>query len=166
MKYIQIGKISNVHGIKGELRVIPLTDDMRRYDDLNEVYIGINRELFEIERVNYSKNQVILKLKNINSISEAEEYLNNFLWIDIEDSNKSEDSYFLFEIIGLDVFDLKGRNIGKVKDVIQTGRNDLYLVKNQEKESLIPAVKEFIKEIDLENKKIIIDPIEGLIDED
>ncbi|MDO5708011.1 MAG: ribosome maturation factor RimM [Andreesenia angusta] len=166
MEYIQIGKISSIHGVKGELKVIPLTDDIRRYDDLKEVYIGIDKNLIEIEKVSYLKNQIIIKFKDIDNISDAEKYLNNFLWIDIENANKPKDAYFLFEIIGLEVYDLEDNYIGKVRDIIQTGRNDLYLVKNYEKESLIPAVSQFIKEIDLDNKRIIIDPIEGLIDED
>lgn len=164
MEYIQIGKISNVHGVKGDLKVIPLTDDMKRYDELSHVLLGMNKDEYEIENVSYAKNQIILKLKGIDDIKSAEKVRNSFLWIDKEDANVPEGAYFLFDIIGIDVVDTDGNEIGKVRDVIQTGANDIYLVKSEEKEHMIPAVKEFVKNIDIDKKQMVIDPIEGMLE--
>ena len=164
MEYIQIGKISNIHGVKGDIKVIPLTDDMKRYDELKEVYVGINKDLLEIEKVSYLKNQVILKFKGINSIKDAEKYLNNFISINKEDAILPEGSYFLFDIIGMEVYDMKDNFIGKIRDVIQSGANDVYVIKDSDTEYMIPAVKQFVKSIDIENKKMLIDPIEGMLE--
>lgn len=164
MEYIQVGKISSIHGVKGELKAIPLTDDIRRFDDLDEVFVGMDKELMEIEKVSYIKNQVIIKFKDIDSVRDAEKLIGRFLWIDREDAIIDDDAYFLFEIIGLDVFDTEGNEIGRVKDVIQSGRNDLYLIRHGDSESLVPAVTEFVKEINIKEKRMVIDPIEGLLE--
>lgn len=164
MEYIQIGKISSIHGVKGEVKVVPLTDDIKRFDELKSVLIGIDKEKYDIFKVNYSKNQVIIKFKNIDCVKDAEKLLGKFLSINIKDAKKEKNAYFLFEIIGLEAFDTKGNKIGKISNVLQSGRNDIYVVKDGEKENLIPAIKEFVKKIDLKENKIIIDPIEGLIE--
>ncbi len=164
MEYIQVGKISSIHGVKGELKAIPLTDDIRRFDDLDEVFVGMDKELMEIEKVSYIKNQVIIKFKDIDSVRDAEKLIGRFLWIDREDAIIDDDAYFLFEIIGLDVFDTEGNEIGRVKDVIQSGRNDLYLIRHGDSESLVPAVTEFVKEINIKEKRMVIDPIEGMLE--
>ncbi len=164
MEYIQIGKISNVHGVKGDLKVIPLTDNMKRYDELSHVLIGMNKDEYEIETVSYSKNQIILKLKGIDDIKSAEKLRNSFLWIDKEDAILPEGAFFLFDIIGIDVLDTEGNIIGKVRDVIQSGANDIYVIKSGENDYMIPAVKEFVKQIDIDEKRMVIDPIEGMLE--
>jgi 16S rRNA processing protein RimM len=163
--YIQVGKIINTHGIKGELKILPLTDEITRFEELPYVIIENENEELEIESVKYKKNFVILKLKAFNNINEVIEFKNRYLLIHEKDSKElPENTYFIFELIGLEVFTTTGENIGKVIDVLQPGANDVYVVKNNGKEYLIPAIKDIIKEINIEDKKMIIDPIEGLIE--
>lgn len=163
-EYIQVGKISSLHGVKGEVKVVPLTDDIRRYDELKEVYMGIDKELVKIKKVSYMKGQVAVKFEGVDSVKDAEKILNSFLWVRREEAKKADDAFFIFDIIGLEVYDVESNYIGKVKDVLQTGANDVYVVKDEEKEYLIPAVKSIVKSIDIAGKKMAIDPIEGLLE--
>lgn len=164
MEYVQVGKVSNTHGNKGDVKVIPLTDDMRSFDELESVYLGMDKEVYDIESVAYQKGQVLVKFSGVDSLRDAEELLNSFLWLKLDEVDRQEGSYFLFEIVGLDVYDTKGSHIGKIKEVLQPGANDVYVVKDGEKEHLIPAVEEIVVDIDLDEKKIVIDPIEGMIE--
>lgn len=167
MEYIKVGRIINTHGIRGELKVFPLTDNLDRFDDLKIVYIGNNKEKVEIEQVKYHKGLAIIKLKEFHNINQVLKFKDDFLYIDVEDKVElPEDHYFIFDIVDCNVYDTKGRKIGVVTDVLQYTSNDVYVVKDMEKnkEYLIPAVKEFVVDIDVENKKIIIDPIEGMIE--
>lgn len=167
MDYIKVGWITNTHGIKGELKIHPLTDDINRFDDLKKVYIGNNKVAAEIERVKYIKGWVILKFKEFNNINEVLQYKGDYIYIDERDRVElPEDHFFIFDIIDCSVYTTKGEKIGLVVDVLQYASNDVYVVKdhNNEKEYLIPAVKEFVVEVDVEDKKIIIDPIEGMIE--
>jgi len=167
MEYIKVGRIINTHGIRGELKVFPLTDNLDRFDDLKIVYIGNNKEKVEIEQVKYHKGLAIIKLKEFDNINQVLKFKDDFLYIDVEDKVElPEDHYFIFDIVDCNVYDTKGRKIGVVTDVLQYTSNDVYVVKDMEKnkEYLIPAVKEFVVDIDVENKKIIIDPIEGMIE--
>lgn len=167
MEYIKVGRIINTHGIRGELKVLPLTDNLDRFDDLKIVYIGNNKEKVEIEQVKYHKGLAIIKLKEFDNINQVLKFKDDFLYIDVEDKVELPvDHYFIFDIVDCNVYDTKGRKIGVVTDVLQYTSNDVYVVKDMEKnkEYLIPAVKEFVVDIDVENKKIIIDPIEGMIE--
>lgn len=167
MEYIKVGRIINTHGIRGELKVFPLTDNLDRFDDLKIVYIGNNKEKVEIEQVKYHKGLAIIKLKEFHNINQVLKFKDDFLYIDVEDKVElPEDHYFIFDIVDCNVYDTKGRKIGVVTNVLQYTSNDVYVVKDMEKnkEYLIPAVKEFVVDIDVENKKIIIDPIEGMIE--
>jgi 16S rRNA processing protein RimM len=167
MEYIKVGRIINTHGIRGELKVFPLTDNLDRFDDLKIVYIGNNKEKVEIEQVKYHKGLAIIKLKEFHNINQVLKFKDDFLYIDVEDKVElPEDHYFIFDIVDCNVYDTEGRKIGVVTDVLQYTSNDVYVVKDKEKnkEYLIPAVKEFVVDIDVENKKIIIDPIEGMIE--
>lgn len=164
MEYLQVGKISNVHGLNGEVKVIPLTDDIKRFGELEGVYMGMDKDYFEIDKVSYQKGQAIIKFKGISSLAEAEDKINSFLWVKTEEAKRPEGAYFLFEIIGLEVYDVSGNYVGKVKDVLQPGANDVYVVKNGESEYLIPGIKEIVVNIDLDEKKMTIDPLEGMIE--
>lgn len=167
MEYIKVGRIINTHGIKGELKVFPLTDNLDRFDDLKIVYLGNNKEKVEIEQVKYHKGLVIIKFREFDNINQVLRFKDDFIYIDEEDKVKlPEGHYFIFDIIDCDVYDTEGRKIGIVIDVLQYTSNDVYVVKDQDKNKqyLIPAVKQFIVDIDVDNKKIIIDPIEGMIE--
>ena len=166
-EYLEIGQIVNTNGLKGTLKVKPLTDDITRFEDLETVYIQKAKELveFKIQEVKYSKNMVLLKLEGIDNIEEAQEYKNFYLKINREDAVElEEDSYFIVDIIGCEVYTESQELLGKVIDVFPTGSNDVYTVKNSEgKEILLPAIEDVIKDVDIENKKIIIHLMEGLI---
>lgn len=166
-EYLEIGQIVNTNGLKGVLKIKPLTDDITRFEDLETVYIEKAKELveFKIQEVKYSKNMVLLKLEGIDDIDEAEKYKNFYLKINREDAVELEDdSYFIVDIIGCEVYTDTDELLGKVTDVFPTGSNDVYTVKNSEgNEILLPAIADVIKDVDIENKKIIIHLMEGLI---
>lgn len=161
---LRVGKIVNTHGLKGEVKVIPLTDDPKRYNDLEFVLIdGIERK---IQGVKYQKDRVIVKVEGINSIEEAEKYKNKYMEIPREYAVPlEEDSYYIADIIGCTVYDTNGKDLGKIFDVIQTKNNDVYWIKKP-KELLIPVLLEIVTDIDVENKKITIKPVGEWQDED
>lgn len=167
MEYIEIGQIVNTNGLKGVVKVNPFTDDISKFEDLKYVYIQLKRELkkVKIEQVRYNKNQVLLKLEGIDSIEEAEKYRNFYLKTEKESQEDlGEDTYYIVDLIGLDVYSDKNEYLGKIEDVFPTGSNDVYVVKdNLGKQILIPAIADVVKEVDLKNKKMIINLIPGLI---
>ncbi len=166
-KYLEIGQIVNTNGLKGILKIKPLTDDITRFEDLEAVYIEKAKELikYNIQEVKYNKNMVLLKLEGIDDISEAEKYKNCYIKINREDAlTLEENSYFVVDIIGLEVYTEEEELLGKVIEVFSTGSNDVYTIKNSEgKEILLPAISEVIKKVDIPNKKIIVHLLEGLI---
>ena len=165
MDYISIGKITNTHGIKGELKVYPLTDDIKRFDILEKAYIGEDKIPVNVESVKYHKNLAILKFKEYNNINEVVDFKDYYIYVDKDGRVElPEGHFFIYEILDSQVFDLDENLIGYLSDVIQGPANDIYLIKDGEKEYLIPAVGEFIKKIDLEKKRIYIQPIEGMIE--
>lgn len=167
-KYLEIGQIVNTFGIKGQVKIVPFTDDITRFDELKEIYVEKKNELklFQIEQVNYKKNMVILKLKGIETVEEAEKLRNCYLKIDRKDAKKlPKDTYFIVDLIGLDVYTDEGKLIGKVDDIYNAGSSDIYVVKDElGKQILLPAIKDVLKEVDLENQKIIVHLIKGLVD--
>ncbi len=167
MDYIIVGKITNTHGIRGEVKVYPLTDDIKRFDILENAYIGDEKIQVQIDGVKYHKNLVILKFKEYSDINEIKDFKDCFIYVDEQGKIKlPKDHFFIHEILDSEIFDIDMNLIGILIDVIQGPGNDVYLVKDSEngKEYLIPAVKEFVKKIDIEEKKIYIDPIEGMLE--
>ena len=167
MEYIEIGQIVNTNGLKGVVKVNPFTDDISKFEDLKYVYIQLKNELkkVKIEQERYNKNQVLLKLEGIDSIEEAEKYRNFYLKTEKESQEDlGEDTYYIVDLIGLDVYSDKNEYLGKIEDVFPTGSNDVYVVKdNLGKQILIPAIADVVKEVDLKNKKMTINLIPGLI---
>lgn len=166
--YLEIGQIVNTYGIKGFVKVVPFTDDITRFEELKSVYIDIKGNLkeFTIEEVKYSKNMVLLKFKEIPDINEAEKYRNYYIKISRDNAIKlPKDTYFIADLIGLDVYDQNSNNLlGKVDDIFSTGSNDVYVVKDElGKQILLPGTKEVIKLVDIENGKIFVNLIKGLI---
>lgn len=166
-EYLEIGQIVNTSGLKGELKVNPLTDDITRFEDLETVYIQKHKDLveFKIQGVKYNKNMVILKLEGIDNIDEAEKYRNFYIKINRKDAIElPDDSYFIVDILQCEVFTDANEHLGKVVDVFATGSNDVYTVKTEEgKEILLPAIEDVIKEVDIANKKIVVHLLDGLI---
>ena len=166
-EYFEIGQIVNTTGLKGVIKIKPFTDDITRFESLKTIYISMKSELkeFEIEQVRYNKNMVLLKLKGIDSIEEAEKYKNLYLKIHRKDAGElEENTYFVADILGCKVVTEQGEELGNLIDIFPTGSNDVYVVKNEEgKQVLLPAIKEVIKKVDIENRLIIVHLLEGLI---
>lgn len=164
-KRFEVGQIVNTFGIKGEVKVTPFTDDIKRFDSLEKVYVKTKKEekLYNIENVRYHKNMVLLKLENVNSMEDAEMLRNAFLEIDREEAIPLEEgTYFIADLIGLDVYTEEQEFLGKVEDIYNTGSNDIYVVKNElGKQILLPGIEEVIKEVKLDDR-IIVHLIPGL----
>lgn len=165
-KYLELGQIVNCKGLKGEVKVNSFTDDNTKFERIPKVFIKQKDTLkeYEIEKVGYNKNQVIIKFKNINTIEEAEKLRNSYIVIDRETLDPlPEGVYYIADLIGLDVFTEANEYLGKVDDIFSTGSNDVYVVKDElGKQKLLPGIDEVIKVIDIESGKIIVNLIEGL----
>lgn len=166
MDYTVVGMITNTHGIKGDLKIYPLTDDINRFFYLSKAYLGDEKELYYIESVKIHKGMVIIKFKSLDDINKSEKYKGKYLYVDDYDKVElPEDRYFISDLINCTVFNLSNDYIGKVTDVITGNANDVYVITNEEgKDYLIPAVKKFVVEVNIKDKSIIIDPIEGMLE--
>jgi len=172
LQYFEIGKIVNTHGVRGEVKVIPLTDDPKRYNKLKSAYISSeisdNMPKYNFEGVKYQKNFVILKIKEINDANEAEKLKGKFVIINREDAVKlPKDSFFICDLIDCEVYDENDNRLGVLTNVLQTGSNDVFVVRDENrKEILIPALKSVVKDVSIENKKITVELPQGLIDDE
>ena len=165
-EYFEIGQIVNTSGLKGVVKVKPFTDDITKFNNLKTIYIEIKKELksFEIEKVYFNKNMVFLKLKGIDTVEQAENYRNYYLKIERTNEELKQDSYYIVDIEGCEVYTESNECLGKVLEVFSTGSNDVYVVKSEDgKQILLPAIKDVIKKIDVKNKTIIVHLLEGLI---
>lgn len=166
-KRLEVGQIVNTFGVKGFVKIYPYVDDVRRFDDLKNVYVTIKKEVqvLEIEEVKYHKNMVLVKFKGIDDMDSAERLRNAYVEIDRKDAIPLEEGqYFIVDLLGLEVYSDDGNLLGKLNDIFNTGSNDVYEVKDElGKTILLPGIPEVIKEVDLENEKIIVHILEGLI---
>ncbi len=164
MEFIIIGKIINTQGIKGEVKIQPLTSDLGRFAKLGTVYLGENKEKVTYEKSRIQKNFIILKLEEYNNINEVLKFKDQYIYISAEDKVKLKPGeYFITDLLDSKVYNMDHEEIGVVVDVYEGLSNDNYVIKNINGEFMVPAVKEFIKIVDVENKKIYIDPIEGMV---
>lgn len=167
MKRLRVGQITNTHGVRGGLKVFPLTDYNERFEELEWVYIEGYEEKFIIRQVKYKKNFVILFFKDHWDINAVEKYKGKYLFIDeCQRRELPEDTYYISDIIGLEVYTTENVYLGKIMDILQAGSNEVYIIKKDEnsQEIMIPAVREFVPEINLEARKVIVSPIEGMIE--
>lgn len=166
-KYLEIGQIVNTFGIKGMVKVKPFTDNIKRFDKLKKVYIENKngRKEYEIEELKYHKEMVLIKFKGIETPEDANLLRESYLMVNRADEEPLEEgTYYIVDMIGLEVYTDDGNILGKLEDIYNTGSNDIYVVKNEQgKQILLPAISEVIQKIDMENKKIIVHLIEGLI---
>lgn len=167
-KELRVGVIVRTHGIRGEVKVFPTTDSPDRFDTLKNVIIRReNRyQAVEVENVRYFKNLVIVKFKGMDSINDVEKYIGSDLCIKREDGVPlSEGEYYIADIIGMEVFDEDENRLGTVKDVMETGANDVYVVNGENgREILLPAIKDCIKSIDIETNEMKVHIIPGLLE--
>ncbi|MFX0549092.1 ribosome maturation factor RimM [Hathewaya histolytica] len=157
-EYLVIGQISKPHGVRGEMKIYPLTNDYKRFKELS--YILIDGKEYKIESCKLQTDRVILKLEGIETIEDVMKYKNKQVSIKREDGIElSEGEYYIADLIGCTVFDTEDTFLGEVYDVIETGSNDVYWVKSEKEEVLIPAIASVVNEIIIEESKIIIKPV-------
>lgn len=159
-EYLSVGVIINTHGVNGELKVYPLTDDMKRFKKLKNVYIdGLEKKVVWCK---LQTDKAILKIEGIDTMNDAYKYKNKYIDVKREDAVKlPEGRYFIADLLNCEVFDENNLYLGKIYDVIKTGSNDVYWIKGENNsEVLVPALKNIVVKIDVENSKIIIKPVD------
>ena len=162
MKKINIGKVVTTHGVRGDIKVYPHTNVENMYAKLKKVFVG--EEERKIRSVKYAKGCPVLNLEGTNTVEEAQLLVGKQVFADENDlPNLEQDSYYLKDIIGCTAVDEDEKEIGKITDVIFTGANDVYQIETENgREMLVPAVKEFVLEVDIKNKKVKIRIIDGM----
>lgn len=164
---LQVGVISSTHGIRGEVKVFPTTDDPTRFEELKEVLLDTGKEhrTLEIQGVKYFKQFVILKFKGIDNINDIEKYKGKSLYVTRDQAVElGEDEYYLADLIDMEVYLEDGSRFGTLTDVIETGANDVYCVKTQEYgEVLLPAIHQCILAVDVEKNRMTVHLMDGLI---
>jgi len=159
--------VVSTQGNKGEVKVLPLTDSIDRFKNLTTVFLRSDNSqtILNIEEARIKKDRIILRLEDIENIKEAKTIVGSFLEVERKNAVKlPKDTYFIFEIIGLEVYTENNVFLGKVENVISTGSNDVYIVKGKNKKELfIPAIREVIKDVNLGKKRITINMVDGLI---
>ena len=167
-KVFQVGIISSTHGVRGEVKVFPTTDDMKRFKKLKEVLLDTGKETLtlEIEGVKFFKQFAILKFKGYENIDDIVKYRGKSLFVTRENAVKlQKDEYFIADLIGLKVVNEDASFTGVLKDVMETGANDVYIVESQDgKEVLIPAIKDCILQVDFEKEQVLVHLLDGLLD--
>ena len=164
---LQVGVITQTHGIRGEVKVFPTTDDVNRFKKLKEVILDSGKERFTltIEGVKFFKQFAILKFKGIDSINDIEKYKGRSLLVDRANAVKlKKDEYFIADMIGMTVYTEDGEELGNLKDVLETGANDVYIIDSlKHGEVLVPAIKQCILDVDIEQGKMVVHLLEGLV---
>ena len=165
---LRVGVISSTHGVRGEVKVYPTTDDPEGFLDLDEVILDAGREQIklEIQNVKFFKNMVILKFKGYDNINDIEKYKGRDLLIHRDQAVELEENeYFVTDLVGLQVVTEDGAVLGILKEVMPTGANDVYVVQPENgKELLLPAIKDCILDVDLEKGVMTIHLMDGLLD--
>lgn len=166
-KYLEIGQIVNTFGIKGMVKIKPFTDDINRFDRLKTVLIESKKvkKEYEVEEVKYHKDMVLMKLKGIHTIEEADLLRQSYLLVDRDKEEPLEEGvYYIVDLLGLPVYTDEGELLGKVDDIFNTGSNDIYVIKDDlGKQILLPGIADVLKEVDLEKGKITVHLIKGLM---
>ena len=164
---LKVGVITTTHGVRGEVKVYPTTDEPERFLELDYVLLDTGRELrkLEIKNVKFFKNLVILKFKGVDNINDIEKYKGRDLWIPRKEGQElEEDEYYIADLLGMSVVLEDGQEFGTLKDVMETGANDVYIIDSAEHgEVLLPAIKECILDVDLEKNVMTIHLMKWLI---
>ncbi|HAE52584.1 MAG TPA: 16S rRNA processing protein RimM [Ruminococcus sp.] len=161
-EFLEAGKIVTTHGIKGEVKIMPYTDTPELLSEFDRLFIGKDKKELIIERARVFKNMVIAKIQGVDTPEDAEKYRNKILFMHRDDLELDENTYFIQDLIGMEVKDADtGVLYGKIKDVMQTGANDVYVIEG-EKEYLIPAIPDVVINTDVDGNLMLIRPLEGL----
>ncbi len=162
-EYLEVGKIVNTHGIKGEVKIMPYTDFPELLCEFDRLFLD-KKEIF-IERSRVAKNMVIAKIEGIDTPEQAEKLRNKILYMHRDDLELDDDTYFIQDLIGIEVKDVDtGFVYGKITDVMQTSANDVYVIRGNDKEYLVPAIADVVISTDIENNLMTIRPLEGLFE--
>ncbi|MDU6265653.1 MAG: ribosome maturation factor RimM [Anaerocolumna aminovalerica] len=165
--FLRVGVITSTHGIRGEVKVFPTTDDINRFKTLKQVILDTGKEYLdlEIEGIKFFKQYAILKFKGIDNINDIEKYKGKDLLVTRDNAVKlEEDEYFIYDILGSKVISDEGNELGELTEVLTTAANDVYVVKTKEgKEILIPSIEECILNVDTEKKEIKVHLLPGLL---
>lgn len=165
---LQVGVITQTHGIRGEVKVFPTTDDVNRFKKLKETILDTGKEkiTLEVESVKFFKQFVILKFKGFDNINDIEKYKGKSLYVTRQNAVKlKKNEYFIADLIDIAVYNEDDALLGTLTDVLETGANDVYQIKTTDgKEILIPAIKECILSVDIEGRKMVVHLLDGLID--
>ena len=164
---LKVGVITTTHGVRGEVKVFPTRVDAERFLELEYVLLDTGRELrrLDIKNVRFFKNLVILKFDGIDNINDIEKYKGKDLWIPREEAQElGEDEYYIADLQGLNVVLEDGTEFGTLRDVMETGANDVYIIdSNEHGEVLLPAIKECILDVDLEKNTMTVHLMKGLL---
>ena len=164
---LKVGVITTTHGVRGEVKVFPTTDDAERFLDIEYVLLDTGKELrrLNIQNVKFFKNLAILKFEGIDNINDIEMYKGRELWIPREEAQElGEDEYYVADLIGMEVLLENGEKFGVLRDVMETGANDVYVIETEDgKEVLVPAIHDCILKVDVENRRMEIHLLEGLL---
>ena len=163
----RVGVIANTHGIRGEVKVFPTTEDPQRFEWLKEVLLDTGKEMLplKISSVRFFKNLVIVKFKGIDNINDIEKYKGKDLYVTRENAIPlEEDEYYIADIIGAAVYTEDGEEFGTLTDVLETGANLVFVVKHEGKDVLLPAIPDCVKDVDTEEKKVVVHILPGLLD--
>ena len=166
IELLQVGAIIKTHGIRGEVKVYPLTDDVNRFKTLKEVVLepGSDNITLEIEGVKFQKNLVILKFKGYDNINDIEMHVKKGIFVTRDNAVElEEDEYFVADLIGLNVVTDDGEDFGVIKDVLHTGANDVYVIDHDDKDVLVPAIKECILDVSIDDNVMKIHLMKGLV---
>ena len=163
---LQVGVITTTHGVRGEVKVFPTTDYPARFKKLKNVVLDTGKEMIDLEvaGVKFFKNMVIVKFKGIDDINDVEKYRKKSLYVTRENAVKlKKNEYFIADLIGLKAQSDEGEDLGEISDVLQTGANDVYVIsKAGANDILLPAIKDCVKEVDIENGTILVHLLPGL----
>ena len=165
----QVGIITSTHGVRGEVKVYPTTDDVRRFKKLKDIILDTGKEhiALELESVKFFKQMVILKFKGIDTLNDVEKFRQKSLYVTRANAVRlRKDEYFIADLIGLKVIDEENKELGTLEDVMLTGANDVYVIKMLNgKELLLPAIKQCILNVDMEGGYMQVHVLEGLLEE-
>ena len=164
---LKVGVITTTHGVRGEVKVFPTTDEAERFLELDYVLLDTGRELkrLEIQNVKFFKNLAILKFKGIDNINDIEMYKGRDLWIPREEGQELEEGeYYVADLIGMNVLLEDGTVFGTLKDVMETGANDVYVIDTKDRgEVLLPAIRECILDVNVEESTMTVHLMKGLL---
>lgn len=165
MGYTIVGQIINTHGIRGTVKVFPLTSDINRFKLLTQVYLGDKKLELIVSSVSIKEKVVLVNFQEYDNINAVSGFVNSYLYVSDEDRVKlPENHYFIYDLIGCSVVNEEDMEFGRIIDVLQGFSNDVYVVDGKNGSFMIPAVKEFIKKVSISDRKITVRLIEGMIE--